>query len=139
MNQLTTNFNDTQQAVQLQNVLINQLTTNSNETQQTVQLQSVLIGQLKLNSNETQQTVQLQNAQIEQLQGQIDQLTTKSDEDPPLLLYRSCEELILFEPGSGSGGYWIDPDGVAIGDPPIYVQCDMTSGPSRFIHFTDFY
>jgi hypothetical protein len=91
---------------------------------------------------ETQQTVQRQNVQIEQLQCQIDQLTSnlKSDEqDPPrnkgkAVLYRSCEELRSVDPESGSGGYWIDPDGVAAGDPPIFVHCNMTTGSSRFIH-----
>jgi hypothetical protein len=24
--------------------------------------------------------------------------------------------------------YWIDPDGQAVGDAPIYVYCDMISG-----------
>ena len=86
-----------------------------------------------------QQTVHRQNVQIEQLERQIVQLTAKSDEDPPLgegkvVLYRSCEELRSFDPESGSGGYWIDPDGVATGDPPIFVQCNMTTGSSRFIH-----
>ena len=88
---------------------------------------------------ETQQTVQRQNVQIEQLERQIVQLTAKSDEDPPLnegkaVLYRSCEELRSADPESGSGGYWIDPDGVATGDPPIFVQCNMTTGSSRLIH-----
>lgn len=27
-----------------------------------------------------------------------------------------------------SGMYWIDPDGLGIGDKPIYVYCNMTSG-----------
>ena len=86
-----------------------------------------------------QQTVQRQNVQIEQLERQIVQLKAKSDEDPPLgegkaVLYRSCEELRSVDPQSGSGGYWIDPDGVETGDPPIFVQCDMTTGSSRFIH-----
>ena len=88
---------------------------------------------------ETQQTVQSQKVQIEQLQRQIEQLTTKSDDDPPLnpgkaVLYRNCEELRSVDPDSGSGGYWIDPDGVATGDPPIYVQCNMTTGYSGLVH-----
>ena len=88
---------------------------------------------------ETQQTVQSQKVQIEQLQRQIEQLTTKSDDDPPenegkAVLYRSCEELRSVDPDSGSGGYWIDPDGVVSGDPPIYVQCNMTTGSSRLVH-----
>ena len=84
-----------------------------------------------------QKTVQRQNVQIEQLERQIVQLTSKSDEDPhqgKAVLYRSCEELRSADPESGSGGYWIDPDGVSTGDPPIFVQCNMATGSSRFIH-----
>ena len=86
-----------------------------------------------------QKTVQRQNVQIEQLERQIVQLTSKSDEDPHLnegkaVLYRSCEELRSVDPDSGSGGYWIDPDGVVSGDPPIYVQCNMTTGSSKLVH-----
>ena len=65
-----------------------------------------------------QQTLQRQNVQIAQLQSQ------------PALLYRTCEELRSFGRHSGSGGYLIDPDGVAIGAPPMYVQCNMTMGSS---------
>ena len=97
---------------------------------------------------ETQQTVQRQNVQIEllerqneQLQLKIDRLTSKSNGNPPLndgkaFLYRSCEEIRAADPESESGGYWIDPDGVATGDPPIFVQCDMTTGSSRYFNFS---
>lgn len=43
---------------------------------------------------------------------------------------RSCQEAL----DSGlpeykdSGMYWIDPDGLGIGDGSIYVYCDMTTG-----------
>ena len=49
-------------------------------------------------------------------------------------IHRSCEELRSADPGSGSGGYWIDPDGVAGGDSPIFVQCNMTTGSSGLVH-----
>jgi Fibrillar collagen C-terminal domain len=54
------------------------------------------------------------------------------EKESKVALYRSCEELRSVHPESGS--YWIDPDGVSIGDPPIFVQCNMTTGFSRFIH-----
>ena len=118
-------MNETQQTLQRQNIQIeqfqpqiDQLTTKSDENQQTVEQLQPQIDQLATNLNGTQQTLQRQNVQIAQLQSQPD------------LLYRTCEDLRSFGRNSGSGGYWIDPDGVAIGDPPIYVQCNMTTGSS---------
>jgi hypothetical protein len=32
------------------------------------------------------------------------------------------------DPSLPSGMHWIDPDGEGVGDDPIYVYCDMTSG-----------
>ena len=49
--------------------------------------------------------------------------------------YRRCEELRSAYPENESGGHWIDPDGVATEDPPVYVYCNMTTGSSQFIHF----
>lgn len=42
--------------------------------------------------------------------------------------FRTCHETHLSDLSLGSGMYWIDPDGHGIGDDPIYVYCDMTSG-----------
>jgi hypothetical protein len=41
---------------------------------------------------------------------------------------RTCREARLADPSLASGMYWIDPDGQAVGDAPIYVYCDMISG-----------
>ena len=41
---------------------------------------------------------------------------------------RTCREAHLADPSLTSGMHWIDPDGQAVGDDPIYVFCDMTSG-----------
>ena len=40
---------------------------------------------------------------------------------------RSCSE-IKSNPDLDSGMYWIDPDGQDVGDDPIEVHCDMSSG-----------
>ena len=45
--------------------------------------------------------------------------------------YRSCYETYQFDLTLGSGMYWIDPDGLGIGDDPIYVYCDMATGLSK--------
>jgi hypothetical protein len=41
---------------------------------------------------------------------------------------RTCRELRAADPSLSSGMHWIDPDGQGVGDNPIYVYCDMTSG-----------
>jgi hypothetical protein len=41
---------------------------------------------------------------------------------------RTCSELRAADPSLSSGMHWIDPDGQGVGDDPIYVYCDMTSG-----------
>jgi hypothetical protein len=41
---------------------------------------------------------------------------------------RTCRELHAADPSLPSGMHWIDPDGQGVGDNPIYVYCDMTSG-----------
>jgi hypothetical protein len=41
---------------------------------------------------------------------------------------RTCRELRASNPSLASGMQWIDPDGQGIGDDPISVYCDMSSG-----------
>ena len=43
-------------------------------------------------------------------------------------IYRTCRELRQSDSSLTSGMYLIDPDGQAIGDDPINVYCDMTTG-----------
>ena len=43
-------------------------------------------------------------------------------------IFRTCKELHQADPSLNSGMYWIDPDGQGVGDDPIYVHCDMTTG-----------
>ena len=47
---------------------------------------------------------------------------------------RTCRELRAANPSLASGMQWIDPDGQGIGDDPIYVYCDMSSGKLRHFH-----
>ncbi len=41
---------------------------------------------------------------------------------------RTCREARLADPTLTSGMHWIDPDGQGVGDDPIYVYCNMTTG-----------
>ncbi|XP_046638029.1 uncharacterized protein LOC124316246 isoform X2 [Daphnia pulicaria] len=47
---------------------------------------------------------------------------------------RTCRELRAVDPSLSSGMHWIDPDGQGVGDDPIYVYCDMTSGSTSVLH-----
>ena len=51
---------------------------------------------------------------------------------------RTCRELRAANPSLISGMHWIDPDGLGVGDDPIYVYCDMTKG-SEFISLSNRY
>ena len=42
--------------------------------------------------------------------------------------YRTCREVRDSNPTLTSGMYWIDPDGQGVGDAPISVYCNMTTG-----------
>lgn len=44
--------------------------------------------------------------------------------------FRTCDEMRRVIPRAESGYYWIDPDGLGVGDKPIYVYCNMTNGNS---------
>ena len=45
-----------------------------------------------------------------------------------IAIQRTCREIKTADPALSSGMYWIDPDGQGIGDDPVYVYCDMTTG-----------
>ncbi|XP_046632041.1 contactin-associated protein-like 2 isoform X2 [Daphnia pulicaria] len=50
---------------------------------------------------------------------------------------RSCHEARLADPSLSTGVYWIDPDGQGVGDDPIQVNCDMSSGTTIIGHNTE--
>ena len=41
---------------------------------------------------------------------------------------RSCHEARLADPSLPTDVYWIDPDGHGVGEDPIQVNCDMSTG-----------
>jgi hypothetical protein len=53
----------------------------------------------------------------------LDKLSTEKSNN-----FRTCHEIRLEDPTLPSGMYWIDPDGNGIGDFPISVYCNMTTG-----------
>ena len=49
-------------------------------------------------------------------------------------LFKSCDEHRLFRPADRCGTYRIDPDGVGVGEEPITVLCNMTTGTTQIGH-----
>jgi len=99
--------------------------------------QQTAISDQKAKISDLQAIVQRQELKIAELERIIEPSKSNDalkpiEKESKVALYRSCEELRSVHPESGS--YWIDPDGVATGDPPIFVQCNMTTGSSRLIH-----
>ena len=43
-------------------------------------------------------------------------------------MQRSCQETRSADPSLQSGNYYIDPDGINVGDAPINVFCNMSTG-----------
>ena len=64
------------------------------------------------------------------LQLLIQLIVTEGDEwnRKSYLMPRSCAEARSADPTLQSGNYYVDPDGTNIGDDPINVYCDMTTG-----------
>ncbi len=54
----------------------------------------------------------------------------QSGKEGKSIIFRTCRETRIADPSLTSGMYWVDPDGLGIGDDPIYVYCDMTTGIS---------
>ncbi len=46
---------------------------------------------------------------------------------------RTCREVRLADPSLISGMHWIDPDGQGVGDDPIYVYCNTTTGKKGIV------
>ena len=52
----------------------------------------------------------------------------ESEQPRQVAIHRTCHEARAANPLLPSGMYWIDPDGQGVGDDPINVFCDLTSG-----------
>ena len=52
---------------------------------------------------------------------------------------RTCRDIRDAHPSQSSGMYWIDPDGQGVGDDPIVVSCNMTTGILQTEIFLSFF
>ncbi|XP_046654383.1 uncharacterized protein LOC124347052 isoform X2 [Daphnia pulicaria] len=86
------------------------------------------------------------NDQFDRLREEVQQLKTKlhqkeMQEMLPVLksgskgvMPRSCHEVRMADPSLPTDVYWIDPDGQDVGDDPIQVNCDMSTGMTIIGH-----
>ncbi len=74
---------------------------------------------------------------VKDLEGKIGRLETKINEvSQPIAsqrgevktVHRSCSEISESNSSLTSDMYWIDPDGLGVGDDPIFVYCDIVEG-----------
>ena len=54
-------------------------------------------------------------------------------------VHRTCNEVRAFDSSLLSGMYWIDPDGKDVGDDPIHVFCNMTTGRLHLVAYNQQY
>ena len=80
----------------------------------------------KLVNNLQAQIDQLLNAQ--KLADRNERSAVQEIKNKANAVWRSCEDIRSIDPTATSGNYQIDPDGWTVGDGPISVFCDMTTG-----------
>lgn len=77
------------------------------------------------------------NSDSDTLKNQAKAATAAANPHAIKIQYRSCHEIFVAHSGQVSSKLtynqnklttYIDPDGLGIGDPPIFVECDMTNG-----------
>ena len=51
-----------------------------------------------------------------------------------IAIHRTCHAALKADSSLQSGMYWIDPDGKEVGDDPIHVYCNMTTGNKRQLY-----
>ncbi|XP_046459294.1 uncharacterized protein LOC124205820 [Daphnia pulex] len=64
----------------------------------------------------------------------FDQIARKIPDIPMGEIRRTCAEIRAMDVSIPSGMQWIDPDGQGVGETPIYVYCDMTTGSTTIKH-----
>jgi hypothetical protein len=62
----------------------------------------------------------------------LDQIARKIPDIPMGEIRRTCAEIRAMDVSIPSGMQWIDPDGQGVGETPINVYCDMTTGKMNF-------
>ena len=86
------------------------------------------VKRLEANVTLLQTKVNEQESLLLVLKRQVGGVQLKIQEPRQVAIHRTCHEVRAANSSLPSGMYWIDPDGQGVGDDPINVACDMTSG-----------
>ena len=86
------------------------------------------VKRLEANVTLLQTKVNEQESLLLVLKRQVGGVQLKIQEPRQVAIHRTCHEVRVANSSLPSGMYWIDPDGQGVGDDPINVVCDMTSG-----------
>ena len=105
------------------NIRWEELASKMTRLEETIQQQKFLIKEFQ---NERQSSIssELIASKLE-INGQV----RKSVSFP-----RTCRELRAADPSLHSGMHWIDPERQGVGDDPIYIYCNMTTGIIKLRH-----
>jgi hypothetical protein len=91
-----------------------------------------MVRQLEIKNRQLEDKVIRLESKVQQLESSLEALQENRKSVNPLTgrsaIQRTCREAHLADPSLDSGMHWIDPDGQGVGDDPIYVHCDMTTG-----------
>ncbi|XP_046633654.1 uncharacterized protein LOC124313031 isoform X2 [Daphnia pulicaria] len=119
--QLTNNFNEMKQMLAIKDIRLEALELKVQQHEEKVtRLELALLNEQRINSKlSSTELIEIRRKSIARS-----------------AMPRTCREAHLADPTLTSGMHWIDPDGQAVGDDPIYVYCDMNSGSTSVVHDT---
>ena len=88
------------------------------------------VKRLEVNVTQLQTKVDEQETLLLELKNERQVVGVQSEKQQPhqVAIHRTCHEARAANPSLPSGLYWIKPDGKGVGDDPINVFCDMSSG-----------
>ena len=105
---------------------VNRLETNVTQLEETVKRQELRLHNLTEQLAATEEQVMLPVVSL------LKSVESSPSEDNSIrqmnVIHRTCHEAHAADSSLKSGMYWIDPDGHGIGDDPIHVHCNMTTG-----------
>jgi hypothetical protein len=94
--------------------------------------QRQMVRHLEIKNRQLEEKVIRLESKVQKLESSVVGLQENRKSIDPLTgrsaIPRTCREAHLADPSLDSGMRWIDPDGQGVGDDPIYVHCDMTTG-----------
>jgi hypothetical protein len=86
------------------------------------------VKELKSKNHEQDLLLESYASLLSRVHHQLDKINLLNKAGPNGVMPRSCYEVRMADPSLPTDVYWIDPDGQDIGEDPIQVNCDMSTG-----------